>query len=101
MSEKRLFMVLKVQKTRKEREPLRTEQAEQGTWKHYASGQTAVDFPIVLVAQRGKVRRDKHALSDAGLISASSPSLSDFFLSVFKRPVQLEGQVRFSDFTLN
>lgn len=55
-----------------------------------------MDFCIVSLEKRRSELREKHAHPDAGLpAGASSPPLSDFFLPIFKRPVQLEGQVRF------
>lgn len=53
-----------------------------------------MDFIIVSLKWRQSELRDKHAHPGAGLLAASAASLSDFFLPIFKRPVQLEGQVR-------
>lgn len=64
-----------------------------GTWKRYVAGNTAADFTVSLEKRRSELR-DKHAHPDAGLTAASSVSLSDNFLPILKRPVQLEGQVR-------
>lgn len=64
-----------------------------GTWKRYVAADTALDLFTVSLEKRQSERRDKHAHPDSGLRAASSPALSDFFLPVLERPVQLEGQV--------
>lgn len=67
-----------------------------GTWEHYVAGNTAADFSVVSPERRRSERRDKHAQPDAGPPAASSAPLEDFVVPVLKRPVQLEGQVRFT-----
>lgn len=51
------------------------------------------NFAVVLLERRESERRDKHAHPDPGFAAASAAAQPDLIVSIFKRSVQLEGQV--------